>query len=859
MWRRLTSSWWGGSAKKVSVNGSLIVIYGNTPRTLFMSATLEIDKSTTSNYETSIVVTNNDTIDDDNATIEGLENSIPNTNHADQKIEFVLDEVLQLARVANTSSNVLAYSWRSDNKLYCFVFKTSNNEEAEKEFTDVASECIFEHNYDKTPDLKDEGDIAELALTIGTISIPFDLITLNPLQSGAQVKQVKQAPPKQPQPQPATKPQQPQPPQPKPVTQQPRAQSLSATQNFQTPPPKPKKGFSTPDSVFNQEPVKTPPKRPSLYPATPTPKDLHVNDYEIVDENEICRAGKCDLFYYNPETGVFECKQQSVDVVITSMSDTQSVKDFSYILYVQGKDGDKLLASEIESGMSAQFFPEHHSVIWNILIPLSTWSVIFHDQKEETEFSKTLNQCLYEASTQLDFDKLKIEDRDFIVRSTQVENNKVDEYEEDEDFVDFINKGGFIESDEEEEEEESEEEEEETEEEEEEPRRITRGANQKSTPLGKKAKDKNSLLVDSYRHGRTFVVRGSNIGIFNRNSDTTPVYVNMIENVSTLKGDKFTPAKVMLHRQDDDLLMIHPDQDDHKGKVFRMDLNRGKVVEEWSGYQDMVSINELAPIEKYANQTPTPVFGALNRVSIFAVDPRVSSDDKIVGDINKLSSKSNPGYTCMTTTSNGGVAVGSEKGEIRLYSGIPGLPKSTGKGENPFRAKTLLPGFGDHIKGIDVTADGHFVVATCKTYLLIVKTDMPDDSSTGFATPMGKNKPSPKRLQLLPEDLRKTGLVDFRAARFNTGCDGEVWIVTSTGRFLITWNFRRVQQGHLYDYIMKEESEKIVENQFANVRADQPGRDAPIIVATPSDVLLEKKVHVSKNPYKAKKFEWKKK
>jgi hypothetical protein len=331
----------------------------------------------------------------------------------------------------------------------------------------------------------------------------------------------------------------------------------------------------------------------------------------------------------------------------------------------------------------------------------------------------------------------------------------------------------------------------------------------------------------------------------------------MIEGVSTLKGENFTPKKVMLHKQDEDLLMIHPDQEKHKGKVFRMDLNRGKVVEEWTAYKDTVAVNELVPIQKYANQTPNPVFGALNRVTVFAVDPRVHSEDKIVGDINKIASKSKPGYTCLSTTSSGGVAVGSEKGEIRLYSGIPGLPKTTGKGENPFRAKTLLPGFGDHIKGIDVTADGRFLVATCKSYLLVAKTELTDDGKNGFNTQMGQQKPIPKRLQLLPEDFKKTGPVDFTTAHFNTGCDGEVWIVTSTGRFLITWNFRRVQQGHLTDYIMKEEEEKIVENQFANVKADEPGRDAPIIVATPSDVLLEKKIHVNKNPYKSKKFNYK--
>jgi hypothetical protein len=60
----------------------------------------------------------------------------------------------------------------------------------------------------------------------------------------------------------------------------------------------------------------------------------------------------------------------------------------------------------------------------------------------------------------------------------------------------------------------------------------------------------------------------------------------------------------------------------------------------------------------------------------------------------RCQSRSHPEYSCISTTSDGNVAVGSNKGVIRLFSGIPGMPKSTGKGTNPKSAKTLLPGFG---------------------------------------------------------------------------------------------------------------------------------------------------------------------
>jgi hypothetical protein len=43
--------------------------------------------------------------------------------------------------------------------------------------------------------------------------------------------------------------------------------------------------------------------------------------------------------------------------------------------------------------------------------------------------------------------------------------------------------------------------------------------------------------------------------------------------------------------------------------------------------------------------------------------------------------------------------------------------------------------------------------------------------------------------------------VNFTPARFNVG-DGitEDWIVTSTGPYIITWNFRKIRQGRKPDY-----------------------------------------------------------
>jgi len=87
--------------------------------------------------------------------------------------------------------------------------------------------------------------------------------------------------------------------------------------------------------------------------------------------------------------------------------------------------------------------------------------------------------------------------------------------------------------------------------------------------------------------------------------------------------------------------------------------------------------------------------------------------------------------------------------------------------------------------------------------------------------------------------------VNFTPARFNTGEHAmEKTIVTSTGPFVITWNFRRVKQGKLYDYQIKRYSDNIVADNF------RFGQDKSIVVTLPHDVTLTKKAHLS-NPTKS--------
>lgn len=476
--------------------------------------------------------------------------------------------------------------------------------------------------------------------------------------------------------------------------------------------------------------------------------------------------------------------------------------------------------------MEYRYYSDKHCIVWHYLEPFSIWSIIFDKHKEEETFTKIMASCFYETMLQEDFAKLKIEDQNVLVASTtQILEPNGEEQASDADYYDFDR-----DEDEESEDEESEDEGE-------------KKGKAISSPKALKSgvdvnKFKNSEVADSYSHHRSFVIRGPNIGVFKHEEDE-PVYDNIIADIKTKSGNKLVPTNIMLHERESGILCLHHDLNErNKGKIFKMDLTRGEIVEEWQAYESDTAVLQLTPLDKFASQTPEQTFGALNKNTIFGMDPRLPTKNKAV-NITKLAYSSNPRFSSLATSKEGELVVGSDSGEIRFYSGVPGMPNVRKSGENPKTAKVLLPGIGYPIKGVDVSADGKWVVATCKSYLLLIKAEVSEGKSAFRNRISANEKPAPKVLRLREEDEQMIGEVNFTTARFNTG-ESEVWIVASTGSYVITWNFNRVKSGQLQAYTMKREKDNvIVENRFASLPKNQSGIDAPILVVTPDNFLFE--------------------
>lgn len=104
------------------------------------------------------------------------------------------------------------------------------------------------------------------------------------------------------------------------------------------------------------------------------------------------------------------------------------------------------------------------------------------------------------------------------------------------------------------------------------------------------AGSKNEQLAVGYKNDVSFVTRGNMIGVFAHDRDKVK-FRTAIDRVKDMKGNAFVPKKIMLHNQDADMLLLDPG---NKNSLFRMDLEYGKIVDEWK-VSDVVSVENMIP------------------------------------------------------------------------------------------------------------------------------------------------------------------------------------------------------------------------------------------------------------------------
>lgn len=523
------------------------------------------------------------------------------------------------------------------------------------------------------------------------------------------------------------------------------------------------------------------------------------------ESREVLASEMAELHLFDFQSGTFVLQDAKVKVVVAEIG------DWDYWMQITSSS-QQWLGQEVVPDINPVFNFEYLSFIFNHYTEdgsAYSWLLKFQDRETEERFQESLMQALWEHLNRTKWQKaIKDADRDYVLdafndlvlddmsRDDQRELEAREEDEEEDDFEDASDGQHSEHYDTDEDEDEVE--------------------------IRDQDGNVNSQLAVGAKADRTFVVRGDKIGVFKHTADNQLEFSTSINKVATPKGKAFAPSKVMLHAEDRNLVMQNKD---NPNSLFRMDLETGKVVDEWKVHDD-IGVTGVAPESKFAQTTNEQTFLGYSSNALYRIDPRLSGNKLVDSELKQYVTKND--FSAAATTEKGYIAVASNKGDIRMFDRLG------------IQAKTALPALGDPIIGIDVSADGRWILATTRTYLLLIdalQKEGKNEGKLGFEKPFGKDsKPQPRRLGLTPSHVaqfqHETGSpLSFTPARFNTG-EGkdETTIVTATGPFIVTWSMKKVLAGRKDPYSIKRYSEEIKADNF------RFGSDKNIVVALPNEV-----------------------
>lgn len=339
----------------------------------------------------------------------------------------------------------------------------------------------------------------------------------------------------------------------------------------------------------------------------------------------------------------------------------------------------------------------------------------------------------------------------------------------------------------------------------------------------------NKSLTVSYRNNRSYIVRGDNIGIFKTQSEENDgvadlEYISVVKNIKGKNGIKILPENPMMYMEDRSMILADKT---NTQKLYKMDIEKGIIVEEWgTGEKEIVKIGPTKKFDQLINEQT--VLG-VSENSLFKLDPRINTENKVVQDEMK-EYKTKVKFSSIATTTNGHIAIGSDKGEIRLYDRLGVI------------AKTTIPSLGEPIKHICTSADGKWLLATCDKMLLLMDLTIKTGNKQGTlgflkSFPQNENvktyilKVSPEHSSSIVNHTKKP--IKYRNAYFNSGLGlQEKNIITSIGPYAITWSLDKILKEAKTPYAIKLFDNDIVEDNF------EFGSEDNVIVALKDDVSV---------------------
>lgn len=524
---------------------------------------------------------------------------------------------------------------------------------------------------------------------------------------------------------------------------------------------------------------------------------------EAPEARELLAVENAELHFFDFPSGAFVLQEAAVTATVSE------VGNWKYWLQVATPDRE-WLGIPVNADINPVFNFEFLSFIFNQFAEdgsAYSWLLRFKDQPTLERFQEGLLRALWEQLNEIKWSKIKDKERDYVADAfADLAMEDADQAEEREEEV------------------EEEQEEEEVEDDRAQSERYDSDEEEDDVEYAPKDGEVNKQIAVGYKHDRSFVVRGSKIGVFKHTPNNHLEFSTNISKVQTPKGQLFTPKKVMLHNEDRNLIL---QKDSDPNNLYRMDLEYGKVVDEWKVHKD-IPVVTFAPENKFAQMTHEPTFLGISNNALYRVDPRLSGDKLVDAQLKQYVSKND--FSALATTEKGYIAVASNKGDVRLFDRLG------------INAKTHIPALGEPIIGLDVSADGRWVLATCRTYLLLIDAQQKsgkNEGKLGFEKPFAADaKPQPRRLALTPEHVAQfayeTGKgVSFTPAKFNTGtASEETSIITATGPYIIEWSLKKVLGGKKAPYLIKRYTDDVKADDF------KYGTDKNVIVALPHEVNM---------------------